>query len=406
MPINTGEQAAVSVAEQAAAGAIPAGQAAAPAATTAAAPAPAETLAKVDSFAEEDAALEAARKQLEAEEAAAAKAGTAAAGTTSTGAAPAAAATGATAAAAPAATSGQAAATAAAKSGSENAIIALRRQNGELKAQILLTTGENRALKAIATTRMNGEAGEAGESTEQQEQLTYEQQFEAIDAERERIAAEMDNGQVSAVEYQKQMHALNKRERELTRQEAEEIAANAQAGSAQPQNDLALANATTTLITDYPILTRLTAAQLDPLKVKAYADADFEGRPIGEGPQATVELRTRMARLAELKYDPEAFKARRQKEIAAAAPAGQQPSTAGATTGAAAPTAAQREAKLALAASMPPEIGSVGAGAPAGDMTVDQIEIATNSMNEDQRIEFWKTHPNALAKIMAPQAGR
>ncbi len=283
-----------------------------------------------------------------------------------------------------------AAAAAAATNPQTQAFIALRKKVSDLTGALLIKEGENRALKAMVDPTKA-----AGDGAGEPEPLpTIEEALTAIEGEREALAAKIDAGTMTMVAYTKEINALARREREITLAEAEAIAQ--AANVARPANDLGLEESTTQLLTEYPVLAKLTKAQLDPLNALAYEQATLEGKPIGEGPLGTKQLRWRMGDLAEQFYDPAAHAARKAKT--AAAPATGQPAASNVT---ALPTAAQREAKLALAAGMPPEIGKTGAGAPAGELTEEQIAAAMSG-SEDARIAFMESHPALIQKVMGP----
>jgi len=287
-------------------------------------------------------------------------------------------------------------AAAAATNPQTQAIIALRKQNAELRGALLVKEGETRALRSMVG-KTGAEADDAAALAAQQP--TIDEALTAIEAEREALAEKVDAGQLTMVAYTKEVNALGRRERELVLAEAQAAAS----ANAAPAKDLALEQATTALLTDVPVLAKLTTGQLDPINALAYQQLALEGRPItSDSPAETLRLRQRMAYLAEQFYDPAAHTARQAKAAtaAAAAKAAGQPAPAAGNVSAL-PTAAQREAKLALAAAMPPEIGKVGAGATAGELTEAQIE-AGMSGNEDQRIAFMEQHPTIIQKVMGP----
>ena len=346
-----------------------------------------------DSFAEEDAALEALiaeQARLEAEAAGQVdgkpKEGETA-GTTGE------VKEGDAAAAAKAKADADAAAAAAATNPQTQAFIALRKKVSDLTGALLIAEGEKRALKAMVDPTKAGEAapGEPGAN-----EPTIEEALTAIETEREALAAKIDAGTMTMVAYTKEVNALARRERELMLAEAEAIAQAANASRPQA-NDLALEESTSALITNYPVLAKLTKRQLDPINALAYEQLELEGAPIvSESPTETKRLRQRIADLAEQLYDAAAHAARKAKTATAGATG--QPAAGNVT---ALPTAAQREAKLAMAAGMPPEIGKTGAGAPAGELTEEQIAAAMSG-SEDARIAFMESHPALIQKVMGP----
>ncbi len=276
-------------------------------------------------------------------------------------------------------------------------IIALRKQNTDLKAAYLVKEGENRALKSLVDPAKAAGVTDGGEPAGETPSPTDEAHT-AIEAEREALAAKVDGGTMSMVEYTKQVNVLARKERELVLAEAEAMA-QAAAASVTPATDLALEESTNALIAEYPVLSKLTRAQLDPINALAYQQLELEGKPItSESPTETKRLRERMADLAEQLYDAPAHEVRKTKSATAAAAV---PAKPGAGNVRVLPTAEQRAAKLDLAAAMPPEVGKVGAGAPAGELTEEQIAAALSG-NEDQRIAFMESHPQLIAKVMGP----
>lgn len=289
-----------------------------------------------------------------------------------------------------------AAASAAATNPQTQAIIALRKQNADLKGALLVKEGETRALKALVDpARADGKA--TGQPVD--EPSPADEALTAIETERETLAEKVDAGQMTMVEYTKQFNALARRERELVLAETESMVQAAAEANARPTSDLGLDEATNIIIANYPVLAKLTKAQLDPINALAYEHLALEGKPItSESPSETKRLRERMADLAEQFYDPTANAARKAKMEAGTVTQGQKPVADNVTV---IPTAAQREAKLKLAAEMPPEIGKTGAAATAGELTEAQV-VAALSGNEDQRIAFMESHQALIAKVMGP----
>ena len=358
------------------------------------------------SFAEEDARL-AELLKLEAEEKAALEAeakGTAApageaAGAPGSAGAPAAvpAGTAASAAAAPAA--GMTAAQAASKDG---AIIALRKRLQETDAARLVAEGQVKALEPLARGRMaEGEGGEPAAPAADQPSET-DLAITALDGQILELAAEFEAGTITATEWKKQEIALSKQQRQLANQQQAEIVEAtatriAEETASKRTNDLGLLEHADRLANDFTVLKRLTPEQLAPFESVAYAEAFMEGVTIPANAVGDKMLRERMAALAERKYDPErAAQRARDKAVSDAAIVGQTPGAPGAPAG---PTAAQREAKLTLAASLPPDIGKIGSGAQGGEMSEAAIEAALSG-NDDERIRFLDANPGLVAKIM------
>lgn len=352
---------------------------------------------KVDlSFAEEDANLAELQRQV-AEEAAA----KAAAATTTPAAAPAAAAATPAAAPAAAATPAAVATPDTSQNNATSAIIALRKQVQQLRDAFHVEKGKNEALTAL-------QAQQPAQGELQQAQPTVDELLEAIEAQYGEIATKIDAGDLTAAEAELQRRALRKQERELLVIQTREETLAAVSQSAQPANDLGLEEHMTQLVADYPLITRITAAQLKPFEELAYEQAKAQGKPIQPGPTGTRDLRTRMLSLAEQFYDPPAHAARLAATAAAngngqgQGQGGQQPQggTQGKPAAAAQPTAAQREAKLVLASAHPPDLQTIGAGAQAGELTLEQGEAIANSLKGDDLQKWMAANPGFVRKVM------
>ena len=294
------------------------------------------------------------------------------------------------------------------KSAETAAIIALRRQNSELKASNLVLTGQVQALSGVVRPQQHAAAaGDAGGQGAEGEGQTYAQALETIDQQLLEIAGKVDKGELTMAQYQQKERELRKQEREVLDQRSEELLAAAGA-NAGPTNDLGLQEHTTKLVTDFPFLNELSRAQLEPYEALAYHAAEREGKPIPQGPMGSKILRERMAELAERDYAPEAHAKRVAAKAAAAGGNGQGQGTQGQSGGptgakpgqAQQPTAAQREAKLAAAGNMPPDIGKIGAGAPAGELTEAQGAAALAALHdEDSAIRWLDQHPQFVQKV-------
>lgn len=332
------------------------------------------------SFAEEDAKLADLQRQVDEEAAAKAAAAPAAAP-----AAPAAAAGTQPAPAATGDTSGN---------NSTSAIIALRKNNRELRDAYMIEKGKNEALTALAKPGQQAE----GEQQPAQENLTVDQQLDAIDTSYADIATRVDAGDLTDSEAEAERVALRRRERALVAAHAvEQVQQNNQQS---PSNDLALEEHVTAVVTSYPVLNKITAKQLAPFEALAYQQAEDEGKPITATAAGTKDLRTRMAALAEQVYDPVAY-TKRQAALAANGQGqgqGSQQSNAGARP--AQPTVAQREAKLDMAATHPPDLSQVGSAAQAGELTLEAGEAIVNSLKGDDLQKWMAANPSFVRKVM------
>ena len=355
-----------------------------------------------NAFAAEDAELERLQAQVLAESKAGGK--TSEAGTTATdgtgttaGEGTAAAATGettATGAAKPATVEdATAAAAAAGHNASTAAIVALRKANSELKGENLLLHGENRVLKTLVDAdKFAGET--TGGETTQVEPTPEEQELQALAAERVRLAEEVDGGRMTMRDYAEQTNSISARERELAAIQTQQIIE----ASSQPVNDLGLQEHVTTLIQTYPILQKLTAAQLKPFEQIAYEQAEAEGKPIQPGPIGTKDLRERMGVLATKVYGvPVAA-------TPAAAAATGASATTGSTTVRTQPNAAEREAKLTQAGAHPPDIGSTGSGNISGGPSDAEALAILIGRDEDAAMRWLAANPGFVQKQIGNSA--
>jgi len=371
-----------SVAQQAIANATPA-----PAAPGAEAPAPADAPEQPNtSFANEDAALAEALRQQDALDKAAGVEGVDP--TKPQPVAPQ---------SAPAATQ---AAVKASSNTVESAVIALRRELTKTKNENLVLTGKVEALQSVALPPAQQQPGSEGAQQAHPAQAEADP-LEAIDQQYEAIAEKVDTGELSEVEAEKERRALRQREREIltTQQSA-------------PANDLGLQEHLQQLVADYPLLNKLSKAQLEPFRQLAEERAALQGKPYEDGPLGTKRLRTDMAALAEAFYDPAASVARAQRlRTTAPAPSGKghapgsQPGpTPPPTQARTQPNAAERERKLQMASSMPPDVHSIGTGgAVSGDVTAEQGEAILKSFggNEDAAIRWLESNPSFVNRHMA-----
>lgn len=288
----------------------------------------------------------------------------------------------------------------------QSALIAMRRRLAEEARARAVAEGRAQALEAVIRGG-NQPAGATPEGGAQPggdpgagEPPTIEAQLDSIDQGHMAIAEKVDRGDISEADAERERAVLRKKERELLAQQAEEIAA-ARATPA-PTNDLGLEEHLKTLVADYTVLQKLEADDLAPIQALVIKQSRMPGgNPIAAGPIGTKDLRERMAVLAEQMYDPAAWAARQAK---GAATAGAQPGATGqpaTTTTGSQPTAAEREAKLRMAATMAPDIGRIGAAAPAGDLSLEAGEAQYNAITDsDQRARWLDAHPSFKAKVM------
>lgn len=347
------------------------GAAVAEQAISAAATPPAEPPRVVDnSFAEEDAELERVTALVKAEEAAKAGQVTPVDPASSV-------------VATPAEPAQPAAATPATPEKSQTAaIIALRRRVQAERDARLVAEGKAAAYESIAHAPK--------EEPPETPVSTPEEQLAEIDKGIMALAEAYEAGKITPTEWKKQEMALIAQQRELQDQRHEAVARqaaeDAAARAAAPANDLALEEHSNQLLVDYPVLRSLSVEQLQPFARMVYDQAYLEGRGIPIGPVGTKILREGIARLAERKFDPERAALRDNvKPNDPAPPPG--------------PTPAQREAKLRLASGMPPDIGTIGSGAPGGEISEAAAAAALNG-NEDVAMRFMDANPAFFNKLL------
>jgi hypothetical protein len=265
----------------------------------------------------------------------------------------------------------------------DRAIIALRREAHDNRRRADQLEGENRALRGVFTATL---------TPEQQERLTAEppppktaeEEIAEVDAQILQLAQDYDDSKISTVEWKKQELVLNARKNDITR-------------SAEPvvtQDDTTLQVHVVKLQDTYPILNVLSVEQLKPFEQQAYAQAQAEGKPIQPNNIGTIELRERMARLAQAHYDKVL-----KRETA-------QPGNTGNGGAPAKPqlsaSAQAREAKLELAGNHPPDIAALGAGAPGGEISEAELlrQITALGGDDDAIDRLIKANQQFASKVM------
>lgn len=245
------------------------------------------------------------------------------------------------------------------------AIIALRRANQELQARLLLSQGQNQALMAVAT-------GKTGEEEQTRPTEPETDSIEKVRAELMAIAEQFDAGEISAKDMEAQRQTLNDREWQI-RQQMFAPPPVVQA------TDLQLESATAQLEKDYPVLSILTVADMEPLAALAKMQAAREGRPIQPGAMGTLDLRTRIAKLAHQNFG------------------GGQPSAPSGSQPAALSSDAQARAdKLDLQQRMPPDVTTMGSPASDAAMSESEILARMEGMTEAEQWALLKTLPGSV----------
>lgn len=217
---------------------------------------------------------------------------------------------------------------------------------------------------------------------------TAEERITEIEAERLALAEKFDAAEISATEMRKREIELGREERSITLAMAAAASAAAAPQPAAPATDLQLEEATEKLGTDYPILNVLTVAQLLPFEEQAYADAEAEGKPIQQGARGTLELRSRIAELANAHYSKILNVDLKPKATAIPAKAGLSPA------------ALAREAKIAAQDKFPPEVSKLGSAATGEGLSEAQLEAKLDNPNLSE------AEAEALLKAMPPSVRR
>lgn len=205
---------------------------------------------------------------------------------------------------------------------------------------------------------------------------TADERISEIEDEKLELSKKFDAAEISATEMRTREIELDREARKLTVQMATE-AAIAAAPKAAPATDLRLEEATAKLPEDYPIINFLTQAQLAPFEEQAYADAEAEGKPILPGAKGTLDLRTRIAKLAEETYGSkmEAYYAKKFG-VDLAPKTVIKPKTVELS-----PAAKAREAKIAAQDGFPPNVANMGLAAGGEGMTEAQLEAQLDNPN-------------------------
>lgn len=210
---------------------------------------------------------------------------------------------------------------------------------------------------------------------------TPEQALGRINAERLTLADEYDNGNIRTREWEERRQKLNDEEWKLR---SETIA------PAAPQMPLNVAlwqeQETQRIESAYPILNALTQADVEPMVAMARREAEREGSPILAGPQGTIQLRERVAKIATRMYGTgtPAAPASPNRPAAPAAPAQHANATA-----------------AALAASHPVDINTIGAvGNNSVGVSDEQALAALGAMNESDQLRWMSANPAIVNRAL------
>jgi hypothetical protein len=162
-----------------------------------------------------------------------------------------------------------------------------------------------------------------------------------------------------------------------------ELRASSLRAAPAPVADLQLEQATVQLEADYPVLRVLSEAQLEPLATIARQQAEAQGTPIQAGALGTLEWRTRIAKLANQMYGTPAPVATTQS-----------------TNPSLSPEAQARADKLALAATMPPNVSTMGSVASAAPLSEADLSARMVGMTEDEQLALLQTMPGLRSRVL------
>lgn len=187
-------------------------------------------------------------------------------------------------------------------------------------------------------------------------QPTAEQQIEALEAQKLKLAEQYDAGEIaSAAAWRSAEAGIDRRIRSLTAQMM------APAPRAAPEEDLFFETEQAKIIADNPVVEKITAAQAEALVPFAYQEAERRGIEIRPGRRGDIQLRGLVAEMATRVYAPLLGIARPQDK----------PSPAPTPD---AKTIAANQQKVAKLQTLPPSLHEVssGRGAAPGEQWTDE----------------------------------
>ena len=243
------------------------------------------------------------------------------------------------------------------------ALISMRKSLKEAQTHNLLLTGQVQALAAIA----QGQHQPAGESGQVEARAEPIDPLQDVRAQKIALAEKFDAGDISAKVMESERQRLDDREWEIRR-------ASFQPAPVQPQSDLQLEQQTASLETKFPVLSILTVEDLAPLATIARRNAERNGMPFAPNAMGTLQLRTRVAEMAQSMYGGGTSQATPQAQPLS-------------------PEAQARADKLAFAANLPPDVTKMGSA--ASDTLTSESEVLSRmeGMSEEQQWALLKTLP-------------
>lgn len=231
-----------------------------------------------------------------------------------------------------------------------------------------------------------GPAQQDGQQSGQSQQQSSQQQrpdpTARIEQERTRLteaADKYDAGEISLKEYEQVRSQVDDTVWQV-RREAEQQARSQESQQQAQQWSLAdeqlLNQHLEKVAGEHPWIDQLAQPDFERLQKIAYAEADAEGQPITPGARGTMDLRERVARLADFygpKWYPDA-----QPAAASSQPSQQQQGQAASGPNLS-PQAQARQDKNALADRLPPDPNQMGTSAQGSDLPSEQnIEQMTD----------------------------
>lgn len=253
------------------------------------------------------------------------------------------------------------------------ALTAERKARQEAERQAAYLQGQLEAMKAVMQPQEPKKAEPVVDPVEQR--------MTEIEAERVALAEQFDEGSLSAKQWEEQRRALEREERKLWSEQQNQTQQNQAPTIA---NDAVMENHLTQLEAKYPVLGKLTQEDLAPLKDLAYRQAAMSGKPIPQGAVGTMQLRERIAILASNAYG---------------IPPVQQPAPAAPKPPALSPQAQARDAKMNMAATMPPDVSSMGAAGSGTGLSEAEFAARLEMATDDEQIALLEAHPNLVQKI-------
>ncbi len=264
--------------------------------------------------------------------------------------------------------------------------IAAQRNEAVLHAARL--QGQNEAMRAMME---KGTAGPGGEQLPQGPVGTPEERIVAIREEKAASTLKYEEGELSAVEWQKQQDEFEDQVHAVRQEQLQPASAGPQAPDNQPQaRDPYVESLMDGLEAKHPYSTEITG-KLDwaIIESKALESLRNDGVELRKDAQSTLLLRTRMAEFTDA-YGPamtgktlEEVKAAQAKKSPKSTPDadGQQAAPAQKKPGELSPQAQARKQKLDLAAGIAPDVANLGGASSGTELPTDEQIL---SMGEEE----------------------